>query len=322
MIVLTHLQSRLEPDRQPAGAATLTKPVKAAALRSRLLAVLMPVEAALMEVETAGGRRRPDAPGWGTEPLRILLAEDNVTNQRVAQLLLAKLGHGVDTVGNGREAVAAVQRGAYDVVLMDIQMPEMDGLTATRQIRAELPTHRQPRIVAMTASVLIDDRAACRRAGMDSYLPKPVRQQELIAVLASVRRPVIGQEQPVPAGPPREAAIRRRVAEIAGPGTDEEMLGQLLQSFLGRSTNSLDLLEHAIDHGDTGEIEYLAHNLKGSALNLGADALGLICQELEAQGRSGQLDAAEQILQRARLELAAVSGVLAVLAGERPGRCG
>lgn len=141
-------------------------------------------------------------------------------------------------------------------------------------------------------------------------------------MLASVRRPVIGQEQLIPAGPPREAAIRRRVAEIGGPGTDEEMLGQLLQSFLDRSTNSLELLEHAIDHGVTGEIEYLAHNLKGSALNLGADALRLICQELEAQGRSGQLDAAEQILQRARLELAAVIGVLAVLAGERPGRGG
>ncbi len=119
--------------------------------------------------------------------LRILLAEDNLVNQKVATLMLRKLGHAVDVVDNGQEAVAAVLRHAYDVVLMDVQMPVLDGLAATRAIRADLPAERQPRIVAMTASVLVEDQRACAAAGMDDYLSKPVRERDLDAVLRSTQ---------------------------------------------------------------------------------------------------------------------------------------
>jgi len=115
--------------------------------------------------------------------LRVLLAEDNVVNQKVARLMLTKLGHRVDIVSNGLEAVDAVGRGAYDVVLMDVQMPELDGLGATRAIRADHGVDRQPPIVAMTANVEVEDRAACTAAGMDGYLSKPVRLTDLAAVL-------------------------------------------------------------------------------------------------------------------------------------------
>ena len=142
-----------------------------------------PDEAVLRDLETAGGRRGFDGSPISGPSLRVLLAEDNQVNQKVAQLMLAKLGHRVDTVADGREAVDAVHRTRYHVVLMDLQMPRLDGLRATEIIRAELPPDRQPRIVGMTANVFAEDRAACAAAGMDAYLAKPVRSGELAAVL-------------------------------------------------------------------------------------------------------------------------------------------
>ena len=153
----------------------------------------------LASIETAGGRRRHDGPpvaDISPESLRILLAEDNPVNQRVAQLMLTKLGHRVDTVSNGLEAVEAVRRAAYDVVLMDVQMPEMDGIQATEVIRAELAADQQPPIIALTAGVLADDRAACIQAGMNSYLCKPIRADELAAALAPYPARQIHRTQP------------------------------------------------------------------------------------------------------------------------------
>jgi CheY-like chemotaxis protein len=125
-------------------------------------------------------------------PLEILLAEDNLVNQRVAQQVLGKLGYCIDTAANGHEVLAALRRRRYDVVLMDVQMPELDGLEATQRIRQELPPGMQPAIFAMTAGAMQEDRQACRAAGMDGFLAKPIRLEELITVLetaASARQP-------------------------------------------------------------------------------------------------------------------------------------
>ncbi len=121
--------------------------------------------------------------------LRILLAEDNEVNQKVGRLMLGKLGHRVDIAGNGQEALDAARRTPYDIILMDMHMPVMDGLEATRRIRAELPADRQPHIIAMTASVTQADRQACTEAGMDGYLPKPVRADALAEALATLPQP-------------------------------------------------------------------------------------------------------------------------------------
>jgi CheY-like chemotaxis protein len=173
----------LGPER-PSGvslAASLTKPVRMSRLQSALVQALQPRAATAPSVPSAV---RDVA---GATMLTVLLAEDNLTNQKLAGLLLRKLGYGsVDMVSDGMQAVDAVTRKPYDVVLMDVEMPGLDGLDATRRIRAELPADRQPMIVAMTANVLPEDRERCRAAGMDDYVAKPVEPAMLDAALKRV----------------------------------------------------------------------------------------------------------------------------------------
>ena len=129
-------------------------------------------------------------------PLAILLAEDNAVNQKLALRLLAQMGYRADVAGNGLEAVQAVARQPYDVVLMDVQMPELDGLDATRQIRDGQPAGGQPRIIAMTANAMQGDRELCLAAGMDDYVSKPVKLHE---IAAAIRR-LFGKPAETPAG--------------------------------------------------------------------------------------------------------------------------
>ena len=119
-------------------------------------------------------------------PLRILLAEDNVVNQKLALRLLQQMGYRADLAANGIEAIECVERQTYDVVLMDVQMPEMDGLEASRRITALVPAGERPRIIAMTANAMQGDREMCLAAGMDDYLTKPIRVDELVEALLSV----------------------------------------------------------------------------------------------------------------------------------------
>jgi CheY-like chemotaxis protein len=162
----------------------LSKPLKP----SHLLDTLMNVLAA----RPARGR----APTAGVEnlaarlPLRILVAEDNAVNQKLALRLLSQLGYQADVAGNGLEAIAALERQRYDVVLMDVQMPDLDGLEATRQICRRWPPAQRPRIVAMTANAMQGDRELCLGAGMDDYISKPIHTDDLVAALG--RAPVPG----------------------------------------------------------------------------------------------------------------------------------
>ncbi len=166
-------------------AAVLTKPVKS----ERLLHVLIDV---FEEGQRAPRRERApsaiDANTAGRNPLRILIAEDNVVNQKVARKLLERLGYTADIASNGRQAVDAVLAGDYDVVFMDVQMPEMDGLEASRRVCELVPAERRPRIVAMTANAMVEDRDACLAAGMDAFIGKPVQIDELTKELEACSR--------------------------------------------------------------------------------------------------------------------------------------
>jgi DNA-binding response OmpR family regulator len=186
LILLTSMGKRTE-FRHSDGSTTLLKPIKPYVFFNALLNVLarQPAQAAPTPAPT-----QFDVTLGERSPLRILLAEDNPVNQKVASLILGKFGYRPDIVGNGNEAVAAVRRTSYDLILMDVQMPELDGLGATRQIRAECPEAQQPQIVAMTANARREDAQDCLAAGMDSVLTKPVSVDKLRALLETfVGRP-------------------------------------------------------------------------------------------------------------------------------------
>ncbi len=190
IVVLSSVGGR---DRDaPVISAFLTKPVKPSALHDALADVL--ADEAAPRARAVPDRPVVDAGLASRHPLRLLLAEDNAVNQKLALRLLAQYGYTADVAANGLEAVDALERTTYDLVLMDVQMPEMDGLEATRAIRARWPATSGPRIVAMTANALSGDREACLDAGMDDYITKPIRPSELAAALAAT--------PPAPAGGP------------------------------------------------------------------------------------------------------------------------
>ena len=180
LVLLTSLGRLPEARTKKVFDAQLAKPLKASQLYDALIEVIAGSDAE----KYAGPTERAPVK---TSDLRILLAEDNAVNQRVALLILQKLGYRADVASNGLEALEALERQQYDVVLMDVQMPELDGLEATRQICQRWPDGGRPRIVAMTANAMEEDREACREAGMDDYVAKPIRQELLAEALEKVR---------------------------------------------------------------------------------------------------------------------------------------
>jgi CheY-like chemotaxis protein len=172
-IVMLARPGQARPGEERGVAAFVSKPFKAAVLFETLVEIFHGRTAKL------AAPANDDAALGVAHPLSILLAEDNPVNQRVATLILQRMGYRADVAANGREAVEAVARRRYDLVLMDVQMPEMDGLQATREICARAQPGARPRIVAMTANASTADRDLCLGAGMDDFLPKPVRQADL-----------------------------------------------------------------------------------------------------------------------------------------------
>lgn len=198
--------------------------------------------------------------------------------------MLAKLGHEVHTVDNGLEAVNAAHRERYDVVLMDVQLPELDGLVATARIRAELPAECQPRIVALSAGLYDEERAACMAAGMDDVLAQPIRLQQLDGVLSR------GGARPTEAPDARIAAIRARLDELGGTDQDDDraLFTQLLRSLAARAPRALSDMEDAARRHDAEAFVEHVHGLKGSVANLGGDVLACLLNDIEQRSRLGR----------------------------------
>ncbi|HOX51679.1 MAG TPA: ATP-binding protein, partial [Fibrobacteria bacterium] len=231
--------------------------------------------------------------------VRILLAEDNITNQMVAMGILERLGLRVDAVANGEEAVHALEQFPYDLVLMDVQMPEMDGLTATRRIRdrhSPVLDHNIP-VIAMTANAMQGDRERCLAAGMDDYVPKPVSPQALAAALDKwlprSGDPKTDSVMPAASPPP---AIPRPTVVFDWPGLVERMLGQeslaqkILRSSMTQIPGQASTLLERMETGNLPEIKRLAHALKGAVANLGGEEIRLEMESLERQ--AGEADIA------------------------------
>jgi two-component system, sensor histidine kinase and response regulator len=248
--------------------------------------------------------------------LNILLAEDNAINQKLAVRLLEKRGHHVDLVGNGRDALSALEDRSFDLVLMDVQMPEMDGLEATRLLREKEKVSglRQP-VVAMTALVMKGDRERCIEAGMDGYLSKPIRPQELDHVLDTyLARDVEGSSSSEPAEPVEPSVVTAELLErIDG---DLSLLSELLELFRGDYPGQFRALRMALKNRDAAAIQRLGHALKGALGNLSAPIAARISGELESMGRSGETMSAESKVNDLDVEVARVIQALESLCVE------
>jgi signal transduction histidine kinase/CheY-like chemotaxis protein/HPt (histidine-containing phosphotransfer) domain-containing protein len=243
-------------------------------------------------VEPEGGRQ-------ATTPAKVLLAEDNVVNQRVAVGLLERRGHRVSVANNGREAVDAVMREGFDIVLMDVQMPEMGGIEATAEIRKrEVTSGAHVRIIAMTAHAMSGDRDRCLAAGMDGYLSKPINQPMLLKV---VEQGGNGEQ------PPARPAIDQP-ALLARVGGDLELMHEVIRLFMEDCPMRLSTIHAAILGGDAEALRNGAHALRGAAGTLSAGGVvdaALVLERLGAENRLGPADAAWKTLNAEAAHLAA-----------------
>ena len=265
-------------------ASYLTKPVK----QSELLQAIMSAIGSSLPAE-----RVPQSAtaSFGTtqRSLRLLLAEDNAVNQRLAIWLLQKRGHVVVVVGNGREALAAVEKDHFDAVLMDVQMPEMDGFEATAAIRAmEQANGTHVPIIAMTAHAMKGDRERCLEAGMDDYVSKPLQPMELFQVierLTSARARTVATAS-------AEPAFNLPVA-LVNSGGDAEILKELIELYLEQTPSWMGDIRRAIDRQDPAQLKQSAHTLRGAAGTFGDPKVTAAAQRLETLGAAGNLNDVE-----------------------------
>jgi CheY-like chemotaxis protein/HPt (histidine-containing phosphotransfer) domain-containing protein len=242
----------------------------------------------------------------------VLVAEDNQVNQKVAVRMLERLGYRADVSADGLEAVEALSRIPYAAVLMDVQMPEMDGYEATAEIRRrEEDQGRHTPIIAMTASAMQGDMEKALEAGMDDYISKPVKREVLEAVLERW----IPQEEAEPDGLASETSSGFEASEGAAidhsaledlralQGEDEpDILKVLIELYLEEAPPRLAALREAIEGGDARTVERAAHTLKGSTANMGAMRMAAVCAELEKVGGSGELTRAPELLEQLVVE--------------------
>ena len=316
IVLLSSVSMRQTPDAQ-LFAGVLTKPARQLALFDALVAALPAVE----PVKRAAGARvsQFDVSLADRMPLRILLAEDNEVNRKVALRMLKGFGYHADVAGNGLEAVDAVQRQPYDLVLMDIQMPELDGLEAARQIVRHFPPETRPRIVAMSANALREDSEAALQAGVDDYVVKPIsvpmlraaleRSGELLAARKTQLRTVAAAAS-TPAGALCDRLDDQHLRSFMDLDPSGEFVAGLVASFAGNSRQALADLRRAVAGGNAAEAGGLAHQLRGTSSTLGVMEMTRLCIALEEMTSCGEMDGAAPLVDQCEREFE--SGLVAL----------
>ncbi len=306
---------RLESADARAGVrARVNKPIKPANLHAVMLD--------LFRGKTGRDRQEvASAPSHLTgmvHTVRILLADDGVINQKVGSWILESLGYRADVAGSGLEVLQALTRQPYDVVLMDVQMSEMDGWETSRRIRRELPADRQPRIIAMTANVTEDNRQKCLDAGMDDFVGKPVRAEELGAALRryaeSVSVPSRAEEARKPERKQLEGfdpAVVEALRRMGKPG-QPDVFSQLLVVFKDMLPGQLAQMRQAVVENQPDVLKHLSHKLRGGSANIGARTIALLCARLEALGEEQKLEGAAPILDELESAIKTCSSVCSV----------
>ncbi len=278
--------------------AFLTKPIKQTQLRKALHDIFAPEDATPPESAPAPSSAQPSPP---VRPLSILLAEDNLVNQQVTLLQLARLGHQADIANNGVEVLSALEKKEYDVILMDCQMPVMGGYTATREVRSRYG--RNIRVIALTANAMEGDREKCLEAGMDDYLSKPFSGQDLVRVLGLVLPGSPAVAEPHSAPPPVNI---ERFREITGG--DPRMFRQIATDYLRQAEEILDEIGSAISSGAEENVRLLAHKLSGSSSTCGMTPIAATLRLLE----NGSTATAPDLHRTALDQLGEIRAILAL----------
>jgi len=288
LLILTSAGQRGDGERcrQMGIQAYLTKPIA----RSDLIEAVSTVLAEESPAGAAPALITRHSIAESRHALRILLAEDNLVNQQVATAMLLKRGHQVDVVGNGREAVDAVRARDYDLVLMDIQMPEMDGFAATQAIRL-LPRGRTLPIIALTAHALSGERERCLERGMTGYLAKPFKAHDLFAAVEG--RTDATADTAAAAPLPVDLAAFRGTMREAGA---EAAVDGILATFASSLPQRLEALAEAIRGGVAEPIERAAHAFRSAAATIGAHRLAQLLEAMETSARSGDVSRARSAL--------------------------
>jgi PAS domain S-box-containing protein len=315
VLVLAPAGYALELDKlQPVG--VIRKPIRQSDIYRHVNSLLQTKP--LPTYESQGESTKPTGSATTPPPSRgiILIAEDNTVNQKIAARMLDKLGYRCDVVANGREAVLAVQRVPYAAVLMDCQMPEMDGFEATSRIRNLDQNGSRTPVIAMTAHALKGDREKCLAAGMDDYIAKPIKSEDLRRVLshwvASEGEPTVdAKEEPqeVYAQGALDPDILNSYRELTNEN-ETDFLTEVIDIFLENTPPLLQQLKAAVMNQDIRSFQRLAHKLKGSSSNLGAKSMAKFCESLEKLGLKSQVDGSEQLVTQLETEFEHVKHAL------------